>query len=1362
MCVFVRVCVCVTAREDADAGSSSDEDLCGGSLQNLPSQVAANVASCVGDLTSLVQLQQTCRWAEELVSDPNTWTNKHVGIIASAAIGEGWLRKESRLMLAMYTSRVMALQWPLVQRTMLLAETVTTVWRSKLPVHSPVYLELDAADGVQRCTFTVGTPDARCWCELVQPHEDEFGVQLGHSHLHRPSPTVRTYIPARRPARLIQVEWWSGTLIIFVDGHDVGSLPLRQCVMPQWSPLSLYTFRDSNSPRMPGQTSTCFLPTELATDMVLTGSDLAGGTHAADLLQVLPCVASWLTCLPDVLPLGTCSSAYREAILDRNFWLGSHIQVLAPLSLAFRQSTFFSALREVWAGSVASLSCPHELLHVFSSLDSKLWLQGRGEHMNGVYGMQQARPTAIFYWRSQTQTCQTVRLECSMPRGARFFVLALRKAEHRSSPENSTCMVFKRPFTTEGEVQFRLADGERTRMPAERWMQMETTSRHIFELQWHSQQLRLVIDNTHIIGLSLGESQWLDPWSRTAAMCVTEAHARQEDFQTEILPFQYHARYHEPACAFCGRASVGCCRQCQHWFCGRHGSAAADACLGCVSDTFLVDRLGGASEQTPAQAASVRQGATRVIEERRLQALRRLYMRFTGDVSRLAVLCQRIAETEDILHAFSAPPSRPALDCTSLDERIRRRLGEAITSCEGAVFFQLMRHVDPIPGAGCLADFGLDACLPRSLRDQSWPRSVAVAIPSSFDVEHLSGIQVLDLLAVCNPHDRDAYLSFEPREHVYAWQGRRIGLSVTGLVHSLVQTFEPRDALLAMRNGRNWPRPEYVIPNMASELRRLMPANDATLGRVRCLLVATPVDVPAICHALQELAWTHPGHAHWISLVSMTDAEILSNWNKNRRTAAAEGTWVHALCECLLNKGTVPLGSPEICMFFKFLQRFQAEGWTLYRTEWAVYAEAEDLAGSIDAVACRGNEYCILDWKRTKQLSSKDVSYGRTMRYPLADLPDTVLWHYRVQLNIYAWILQTYYGLHVTDLRVVCLHPDNAMEPFVLQVQTFSDKIERLMSWRRQDQSSRLHLTSLAEHDARAGGQADLMVQWICDIRGGSQEGGESFSQMVEQQLAEELEPEEPVPKRQKASGSTDFVDMSATMTQYMQTDFDMDSIPSRLHDMDTSSGMILQEVANFQRVVADYEASAEWSTSFRFLVQGALAIHRLRLLDISRREEVMFLELIEGSGRHVRARDGQCFFYSEHGHWNVYKGVVPEGTLARCKKFLLQLEGLYALFGPNVLRDHDGILTAAQGLLERHSNSPDILFAACEEAAICRLPVRNKASSHGEEDDPEQRGNGSMHWTLAMANTIGKLYVKLSLSCSDRHRIMPLQHTVD
>ena len=37
---------------------------------------------------------------------------------------------------------------------------------------------------------------------------------------------------------------------------------------------------------------------------------------------------------------------------------------------------------------------------------------------------------------------------------------------------------------------------------------------------------------------------------------------------------------------------------------------------------------------------------------------------------------------------------------------------------------------------------------------------------------------------------------------------------------------------------------------------------------------------------------------------------------------------------------------------------------------------------------------------------------------------------------------------------------------------------------------------------------------------------------------------------------------------------------------------------------------------------------------------------------------------------------------------------------------------------------------------------------SHREEadDKAEERGNASVHWTVVMANTIGKLYVKLSL----------------
>ena len=40
-------------------------------------------------------------------------------------------------------------------------------------------------------------------------------------------------------------------------------------------------------------------------------------------------------------------------------------------------------------------------------------------------------------------------------------------------------------------------------------------------------------------------------------------------------------------------------------------------------------------------------------------------------------------------------------------------------------------------------------------------------------------------------------------------------------------------------------------------------------------------------------------------------------------------------------------------------------------------------------------------------------------------LPDTNYWHYCLQLNTYKAIIEEKYGKKVTDLFLVCLHPDN-------------------------------------------------------------------------------------------------------------------------------------------------------------------------------------------------------------------------------------------------------------------------------------------------------------------------------------------------
>ena len=200
--------------------------------------------------------------------------------------------------------------------------------------------------------------------------------------------------------------------------------------------------------------------------------------------------------------------------------------------------------------------------------------------------------------------------------------------------------------------------------------------------------------------------------------------------------------------------------------------------------------------------------------------------------------------------------------------------------------------------------------------------------------------------------------------------------------------------------------------------------------------------------------------------------------------------------------------------------------------------------------------------------------------------------------------------------------------------------------------------------------------------------------------------------------------------------------------DQDATSGFMDTEM-NLDIVAQELETPVEDGDILqqvqRHIVEGALAVHRLRLLDVSRREEVLFLELIEGGGRYVRAHEGQFFFYSSHGYWAAYTGVIPQGTLARCKSFLIHLEGLYAKFGANVLRTEAGILAAAQSLLAQHNGSCAALLSECSQAAICRVPTKGKQSDKEEEHDPGDCGSYTQ-WTMAMANTIGKLYVKLHL----------------
>jgi hypothetical protein len=236
-------------------------------------------------------------------------------------------------------------------------------------------------------------------------------------------------------------------------------------------------------------------------------------------------------------------------------------------------------------------------------------------------------------------------------------------------------------------------------------------------------------------------------------------------------------------------------------------------------------------------------------------------------------------------------------------------------------------------------------------------------------------------LALKNPHNRDARISFEPVEHKYTIDAdpSKPYTSVTTWNHGHFREFDTDNIIKRMMASRNWKQSQYY---------------------------------------------------------GMTADAIKAGWDANRDAAAAAGTAMHYNIECHYNGLPVPAEdaeSPEFRYFLQFYADYAAH-LSPYRTEWTVFDEAVRISGSIDmvfenldpATGSPDGTLSIYDWKRCKEIKkvpfgAKDYSHNPL----IAHIPDTNYWHYCLQLNTYKALLERNYGKRVTDLFLVCLHPDN-------------------------------------------------------------------------------------------------------------------------------------------------------------------------------------------------------------------------------------------------------------------------------------------------------------------------------------------------
>ena len=177
--------------------------------------------------------------------------------------------------------------------------------------------------------------------------------------------------------------------------------------------------------------------------------------------------------------------------------------------------------------------------------------------------------------------------------------------------------------------------------------------------------------------------------------------------------------------------------------------------------------------------------------------------------------------------------------------------------------------------------------------------------------------------------------------------------------------------------------------------------------------------------------------------------EILKKWDDLGKKARDLGTELHEQIENFYNSKEY-IRSKELDKFFKFHKNHIQDKYQPHRTEWRIFDEDKNLAGTVDMVYEKENgELFIFDWKRSKKIINSDGSIEKNNPFEngingLSHLPSSDYVKYCLQQNIYKFILESKYKKKVSSMNLLILHPhlDNY---HIIQVESFKNETKYLL-----------------------------------------------------------------------------------------------------------------------------------------------------------------------------------------------------------------------------------------------------------------------------------------------------------------------------
>ena len=250
-------------------------------------------------------------------------------------------------------------------------------------------------------------------------------------------------------------------------------------------------------------------------------------------------------------------------------------------------------------------------------------------------------------------------------------------------------------------------------------------------------------------------------------------------------------------------------------------------------------------------------------------------------------------------------------------------------------------------------------------------------------------------------HERDKHIKFFDEDHRYVIDLKPdvAYTSVTTWVHTHFEPFVADEIIKKMMSGKKWKK-GYKYWGMTPEQIKELWVLNASLG--------TQLHYEIECF----------NNNRFID-GEYTNKELYENY------MSING-------ELLENK------SIEWQYFINFIKEYPHL--KPYRTEWTIFNEDIQIAGSIDMVYENPDgSVSIYDWKRSTLITRINTFNKFSITPHICHLPDSNFWHYALQLNIYKYILETKYNKIVNGLYLVRLHPecdDNNFELIELPVLT--------------------------------------------------------------------------------------------------------------------------------------------------------------------------------------------------------------------------------------------------------------------------------------------------------------------------------------